>query len=256
MAHVLGLKRLDLYLQFDRPLTEAELAAIRAQVVARGDLRPVAYLVGEREFYSLSFAVDERVLVPRPETEHLVELAIERCKTLEAPAFADVGTGSGCIAVAVLHACPGASAFATDVSPGALEVAAANAARHDVSDRLELLEGDLLAPLRERSAWGRLALVLSNPPYIVRSEPAVEEGVRRHEPDAALFVPGDDPLAIARRLAEQAREALAPGGLLAIEVGHTSGQAARAMLADLGYTDVALVKDLGGIERVVTGASP
>jgi len=253
MAHALGLKRLDLYLQFDRPLTDAELIAIRTLVVARGDLRPVAYLVGEREFFSLAFAVDERVLVPRPETEHLVELAVARLQVPEAPVFADVGTGSGCIAVAVLHACPQARAVATDVSVDALGIAEANAARHGVADRLELIDGDLLAPLRARPEWGKLAAVLSNPPYIVRGDPSVEEGVRRHEPDVALFVPGNDPLGVARRLAVEAREALAPGGFLALEVGHESGGAARAMLGELGYRDVEVVEDLGRIERVVVG---
>ena len=232
MAHALGLKRLDLYLQFDRPLQDAELAAIRKQVVARGEQQPVAYLVGEREFHSLAFAVDARVLVPRPETEHLVEVALERLKDDAAPVVADIGTGSGCIAIALLHELPAARAHATDTSSDALAVARTNAERHAVAERLA---------------------VLSNPPYIVRGDPSVEVGVLAHEPEVALFVPGDDPLELARRIAIDALEALGAGGFVALEVGHESGAAAGTMLGELGYANVEVLRDLGGIERVAVG---
>ena len=253
MAHALGLKRLDLYLQFDRPLQDAELAAIRKQVVARGEQQPVAYLVGEREFHSLAFAVDARVLVPRPETEHLVEVALERLKDDAAPVVADIGTGSGCIAIALLHELPAARAHATDTSSDALAVARTNAERHAVAERLALHEGDLLEPLRAGGDWGAFAAVLSNPPYIVRGDPSVEVGVLAHEPEVALFVPGDDPLELARRIAIDALEALGAGGFVALEVGHESGAAAGTMLGELGYANVEVLRDLGGIERVAVG---
>ncbi len=253
MAHALGLKRLDLYLQFDRPLGDDELDAIRKLVVARSERRPVAYLVGEREFFSLAFTVDERVLVPRPETEQLVELAVARLGSRADPVFADVGTGSGCIAVAVLHEVEDARALAIDVEAGALEVAASNAERHGVAERFEAHRGDLLEPLRATSAWGALDAVLSNPPYIVRGDSGVEAGVLEHEPHQALFVPGDDPLELARRIATAALKALAPGGFVALEVGHESGALAGAMLEALGYRDVEVLEDLAGIERVAVG---
>ncbi len=253
MAHVLGVQRLDLYLQFDRPLGDDELDGIRKLVVQRGDRRPIAYLVGEKEFFSLTFEVDERVLVPRPETELLVETALKRLAGAEAPVVLDVGTGSGCIPVALLHEREDLTAIATDISAGALEVAAANAARHEVEGRLELLEGDLLAPVRALPAWGSLAAVLSNPPYIVAGDPTVAPDVHEHEPHRALYVAGEDPLALARAIAVEAREALAPGRFLAMEVGHESGGPAKAMLEELGYEAVELVKDLAGIERVVVG---
>jgi release factor glutamine methyltransferase len=256
MAHALGVKRLDLYLQFDRPLDAGELDRIRELVRGRGARTPVAYLLGEREFFSLVFAVDRRVLVPRPETELLVEVAREHLRACEAPLFCDVGTGSGCVAVALLHELPAARGLAVDLAPGALEVAGANAARHRVQARLALLEGDLLEPLRGGEAWGRLDAVLSNPPYVVRGDPALEEDVRAHEPEQALYVPGDDPLEPARRLAAQALEALAPGGLLALEIGFGSGAEARALLASLGYADVAVHPDLARVERVVAGRAP
>ncbi len=257
MAHALGVGRLDLYLQFDRPLDDEELSAIRELVRGRGDHRPVAYLVGEREFYSLTFEVDERVLVPRPETEHLVEVAIEALAAVsDAPTFVDVGTGSGCVAVAVLHACEDARGHAVDVSAAALEVARANAERHQVADRLALHAGDLLAPLRGDGAFGVFDAVVSNPPYIVRGDPTVERGVREHEPDQALYVWGDDPIETALRIATQALEALAPGGFLALEVGAGAAPSLREALSQVGYASIETVTDLGGIERIVTARKP
>ena len=256
VAHALGLDRLQLYLQFDRPLGEVELSAIRELVRRRGAQVPVAYLVGQREFYSLTFQVDERVLVPRPETELLVEIAAARLADHPAPVFADVGTGSGCVAVAVLHEVPAARGHAIDIEGGALEVASANAERHGVLDRLDLHEGDLLAPLRGQADWGRLDAGLSNPPYILQDDPSVERGVREHEPHAALFVAGTDPLVVAMRIAQEALDALAPGGLLAFEVGLGSAEAATARLRELGYVEVTVVPDLAGIDRVISGCRP
>lgn len=252
VAHGLGLGRLQLYLSFDKPLDEAERSKIRELVRARGEHVPVAYLVGEREFWSLAFHVDDRVLVPRPETEHLVEVALGALADVEAPAFVDVGTGSGCIAVALLTEIENARAVGTDVSAGALEVARRNATRHGVSERLALLEGDALEPLRGDPGWGRFDAVLSNPPYVLPDDPDVDEDVRLHEPKGAVFVSGDDPLEVARKIARQAKEALKPGGLLAFEVGYGQADAARAMLADLGCGDVATRKDLAGIDRVLS----
>lgn len=253
MAHALGVPRMQLYLQFDRPLGPDELEAIRDLVRRRGQGIPVAYLLGHWGFHALDLEVDGRVLVPRPETETLVDAALERCATREAPVLLDVGTGSGCIALAVAHALPTATVLASDVSAEALEVARANAERLGLAARVTFAQGDLLAPWRGHAHHGRLDAVLSNPPYIVRGDPTLEAAVARHEPDVALYVEGGDPLAIARRLADEARAALAPGGWLLIEIGHESGEAAHTMLRDLAYEDVSVQPDLAGIPRVALG---
>lgn len=241
---------------FDRPLETAELDRIRTLIGARGRHVPVAYLTGEKEFFSLAFHVDENVLVPRPETEHLVETALVVLQEADAPVLADIGTGCGCIAVALLHEVPSARGHATDLSEAALSVARRNAERHGVLDRLVLHAGDLLEPLRGTDDWGRLDVVVSNPPYVLESDETVEHGVRAHEPKEALFVPGSDPLAVARRVAGAAREALRPGGLLVFEVGMGSAPGGKALLADLGYEDLTVGKDLAGIDRVVAGRRP
>jgi release factor glutamine methyltransferase len=246
-------RRLDLYLQFDRPLSEAERDAVRTLVRGRGEGRPVAYLVGAREFHAHRFAVDPRVLIPRPETEHVVDVAIEALRAEAAPRFADVGVGSGAIVVSVLAALPAARADATDVSTGALAVARANAESIGVLDRLTLHEGDLLEPLRGAEAWGALDAVLANPPYVVRGDPTVAADVRENEPELALYVPGADALHFFRRIAEAAREALRPAGLLAMEVGAGSAPEGEDLLRGLRYAEVRSVRDLAGIDRVVTG---
>ena len=256
LAHGLGIRKIDLYLQHDRPLSEPELERLRGLVRERARGVPVAYLTGEREFFSLPFRVTRDTLVPRPETEGLVEAGLLALSGAAAPRVADVGTGSGCVIVALLHRLPSATGTATDVSKAALLVARENALRHGVLSRVELLEGSLLDPLRSTPAWGALDAVLSNPPYVVRGDPALDSRVAEHEPAAALYVEGDDPLAPAREIAAAALSALAPGGFLAIEVGAGSGGAAQEMLVGLGFAGVRVAADGAGIPRVVSGRSP
>jgi release factor glutamine methyltransferase len=253
LAHGLRIKRLDLYLQHDRPLGEPELVPLRDLVRERGRGVPVAYLTGEKEFFALPFRVTKDVLVPRPETEGLVEAAMEALHGVASARFADVGTGSGCVAVALLKERPDARAFATDVSEGALAVARENASRHGVAERFDGRHGPVLAPLRGDPAFGHLDAVLSNPPYIVRSDPTLERAVAEHEPAVALYVEGDDPLSLAAAIASEALSALAPGGFLAIEIGAGSGARARALLERLGYTDVIVRPDGAGIPRIACG---
>lgn len=256
LAHGLGVRRLDLYLQFDRPVGPQEAERLRALVMERGRGVPVAYLLGTRGFWSLDFKVSPAVLVPRPETEHLVEVALQALRERPAPVLADVGTGSGCVVLSVLHELPGARAHATDCSAAALEVARENAAQHGLEGRVAFHLGDLLEPLRASPDWGRLDAVLSNPPYIVRGDPSVEPGVHAHEPHAALYVPGDDPLEVALRVAAAAREALAPGGLLALEVGAGSAAPACERLLALGWEEPTAWADLAGIDRIVSARRP
>jgi release factor glutamine methyltransferase len=253
LAHGLRIKRLDLYLQHDRPLGEAELMPLRDLVRERGRGVPVAYLTGEKEFFALPFRVTKDVLVPRPETEGLVEAAMDALNGVANARFADVGTGSGCVAVALLKEQPDASAFATDVSESALVVARENATRHGVAERFDARHGPVLSPLRGDPAFGRLDAVLSNPPYIVHGDPTLDRAVAEHEPAVALYVEGDDPLSLAAAVATESLAALAPGGFLGIEIGADSGDRARALLERLGYSDVSVRLDGAGIPRIACG---
>lgn len=255
LAKALGQSRLDLYLQFDRPLTADELERCRELVRRRGAREPVAYLLGEKEFRSLAFEVGPAVLVPRPETETLVEeaLAFLAARGVPAPRVADVGTGSGCIAVAIAKETPGAEVLCTDVSRAALEVAARNAARHGVANRLQLAHGGFLDPA---PAGARFDLVVSNPPYVLPSEEPSLPAELRFEPREALFVPGGDADALLAALASAARERLAAGGALMIEIAETWGARAEAALRAAGLADFRVRRDLAGHDRVAIARSP
>jgi release factor glutamine methyltransferase len=278
LAHTLGWERVRTLAERASPLTEAQRAAFDALVARRMALEPVAYITGHKEFYGLDFVVSPAVLVPRPETELLVELALlvarrrtqdERRMTNDGggsgrgdretrrqgddgrqtidngqPLIADVGTGSGCIAVTLAVYLPQALVYATDVSPEALAVARHNALKHGVDGRMHLVEGDLLEPLE-----AQFDLIMSNPPYTILSE--IDENVRRHEPRLALDG-GPDGLALYRRLLAAAPATLRPGGAVLLEIGATQG----AAVADLARqyfpsTQIAIYKDLAGLDRVV-----
>jgi release factor glutamine methyltransferase len=245
LAHVLGVPRIQLYLQFDKPLAPAEVDAYREAVRRRARREPGAHITGFREFWSLEFGVDARVLAPRPETEVLVEAALGRMG--EAGRLADLGTGSGAVAVALLAERPRWTGVGVDVSAEALEVARANAARHGVGERLELREGDLFAPLE-----GELFdAVVSNPPYIPSGEiDALEPEVSGFDPRLALDG-GPDGLGVIRRLAAQTLEHLRPGGFLALECGAgQGGEVVRVLEQAGGYEGVSLIRDYSGRPRV------
>lgn len=247
LAHVLGWSRARLLAESQSPVAEPLGRRFEELVARRLNLEPVAYLTGVREFYGREFLVDRRVLVPRPETELLVERALAWATT-RPPALrvADIGTGSGAIAVTLALELPLASVLAVDLSQEALAVAQANAARHAVAARIRLLHGDLLAPL---SAEQPLDMLVSNPPYTVLD--AIEEGVRRHEPRLALDG-GSQGLDVYQRLLAQAPQYLRPGGLLLLELGHGQ-EAAVGALARAAFPG-ALVQtypDLQGIPRLL-----
>jgi release factor glutamine methyltransferase len=245
LAHVLGRDRVALYTHFDQPLEAAELTAYRELIKRRIGGEPVAYLVGRKEFRSLELGVDARVLVPRPDTECVVELALELAG--EAPRVVDVGTGSGAIALALKHERPAATVIAIDRSPDAAEVARGNAARLGLD--VEVLVGDLLAPVAAR---GPIDVVVSNPPYIPSGELAGLPVEVRREPRLALDG-GADGLDVIRRLAAEAHPLLAPGGALVLEVGAGQAPTVAALLDRAGYHAVVVRKDLAGIERAVAG---
>jgi release factor glutamine methyltransferase len=242
LAFVLKVPRIQLYAGYDRSLTPTELDDYRGLIRRRADREPVAYLTGEKEFYSLEFEVGPDVLVPRPDTEHLVDRALEIAKGLESPRLLDVGTGSGCIAVSWAVNVPAGRFVASDVSEGALAVAARNAERHGVADRGEFVQGDLFEPVS-----GPFDLVVSNPPYVAPDEETDPECLR--EPDQAVFTEGD-PIGMYRRLLEGAPAVLAPGGWLLLELpGDREDEIAAA--APEGLTVVEVVCDYGGRPRVL-----
>jgi release factor glutamine methyltransferase len=246
IGHALGLPRIELYTNFDRPLDEPELAACRALLERRGRREPVAYILGRWGFHGLDLAVDARVLVPRPETEVLVERCLALLDGLDAPRVADVGTGSGAIALAIKAARPDAAVTATDVSPDALTVARANAAALGLE--LDLAEADLLAGVE-----GRFALVASNPPYIGEAEvTGLEPEVAEYEPRLAT-VAGPAGTEVLERLAAAAPAALEPGGWLVVECGAGQAEAVRGLLAAAGAVETFAEPDLAGIDRVVGG---
>jgi len=226
VAHALGLARLELFLSLDRPLEAPEIVRARALLVRRGKREPTAYVTEKREFYGREFRVGPGVLVPRPESELLVDRARARLAERTAPRIADVGTGSGCLAITLALELAGSRVAAVDVSERALAFARANAER--LGATLELHRGDALAPLT-----GRFDLVLSNPPYVdpaVRATLAPE--VREHEPPEALFAPAGDPDHWVRRLLAEAPPFLAGGGFLLVELGHDQGARVATLLAE------------------------
>jgi release factor glutamine methyltransferase len=249
LAHVRGCPRIALYTAFDTPVADAERARFRELVKRRGEGEPVAYLVGSREFFSLPFTVTKDVLIPRPETEGLVVRSLDLVKSAAAPRIADVGTGSGAIAVTLAKQLPRATLVATDIAPAALAVAQANAERHGVAERITFVECDLLADPQAAGPWD---VIVSNPPYVRDDEyAALPRDVRDHEPKTAL-VAGPTGVEIVTRLAAEAAERLAPGGWLLVEIGPSTAAAAEsALAAQPGLVPGPTLKDLAGLPRIV-----
>jgi release factor glutamine methyltransferase len=243
LAHSLGRHRIELYTDFDRPLSSQELDAYRELVARRARHEPVAYILGEWGFRRLTLTVDRRALIPRPETEIVVERALAHLRGLESPVVIDVGTGTGAIALAIADEHPGARVTAIDVSPEALALARENVERTGLA--VELLEHDAGGGL----PGGPYDLVVSNPPYVERAElETLMPDVREFEPHVALV--GDRmPEVVARA----ALPALRPGGHVVLEIGAGQGLESAALLAGLGYADVVTTPDLAGRDRVVEG---
>jgi len=249
LSHVLKKERIYLYVHFDEPLEAPELKAYRELVKGRVQHVPVAYLTGCREFMGLSFHVTPAVLIPRPETEILVQAAIEelRKKQEENLSFADIGTGSGAICLSVLHYVPGTRADTVDISPAARNVAEGNAAAMGLSGRVEFHTGDLLEPLKGKQYHA----ILSNPPYIPDGEIAtLAPEVRSEEPRTAL-AGGKDGLEFYRRLAASVPDYLLDGGFAACEVGIHQEESVKTLFAARGMQRVETLNDLAGIPRVV-----
>lgn len=247
VAHALGIERLQLYMRLDQPLVADEVDRARDLLVRRGRREPTAYIVGRREFYGRDFEVGPGVLVPRPETELLVDRAREILDGREAPRVLDVGTGSGCIAVTLaMELGEGADVHAVDLSADVLGFAARN--RDALGAAVTFHEGDGLEVLRRLAEERRFDLVVSNPPYIEPGEAeSLDEEVRVHEPALALYAPDGDPDRWARGLCELAPEVLTAEGALLVELGYR--QAAR--VGSFAGPGAAVHEDLGGVPRVL-----
>ncbi|HXU21445.1 MAG TPA: peptide chain release factor N(5)-glutamine methyltransferase [Verrucomicrobiae bacterium] len=262
LMHALDRDRTWLYTHPEDGLDASVARKYFAMIARRAAGEPTQYLTGKQEFWGLEFEVNPDVLIPRPETEHVIEVALERLgargikinmRTGEPNPplrIADVGTGSGCLAVALAHELPHAEIFATDISTAALEVARRNSARHGVADRIRFLQGDLLEPAPHASR--SFHLIVSNPPYVAQDEAAtLAREVREHEPHTALFG-GPSGIEIYERLIQQAGELLRSSGVLVLELGYNSAQHVRAILVDQrNWVNVSVTDDLAGIPRVL-----
>lgn len=251
LLHLLHQSRAWLLAHWDDEAKADVKCAYDDLVTRRQTGEPIQYITGSSEFFGLPFSVGPGVLIPRPETEHLVEEVIRLVRQFgQMPMhIADIGTGSGIIAVALAHALPQVQVSAIDSSAQALAIAFENARHHHLEDRIQFLEGDLLAPLADQ----RFSIIASNPPYIpLQDRDSLSIEVRDHEPHTALFA-GDDGLAIYNRLIPEARDLLAPGGWLVMEIGYGQQPAIEQLLQASGYNEIHFVPDYQGIPRVAVG---
>lgn len=263
LMHTLGRDRTWLYTHPEEKIDAAAAKHFFELVARRAAGEPTQYLTGKQEFWGMEFEVTPAVLIPRPETEHVVEVALERLgargikikmntgEPSKPLLVADVGTGSGCLAVALARELPHANIVATDISTAALEVAGRNAARHAVSDQIELLKTDLLADIDQESP--QFDLIVSNPPYISEEDKkTLQREVREHEPPCALFC-GVGGMEIYERLIEQAANRLRPGGILVMELGYDSLAAVRGMMEQSRvWREIRVTNDLAAIPRVIS----
>ncbi len=248
LAHVLKKKRLQIYLEFEREVDEATLEILRGLVKRRVAGEPLQYVTGEAEFCGLKLAVDRRVLIPRPETELLVEVVAAR----QPATVVDVGTGSGCIALALAQRLPAAEVTAVDVSADALAAAKANASRYDFKNFTRLLQSDLLSIFPDSFT---VDAIVSNPPYIASGELAqLPREVKDFEPAQALFA-GVDGLEVIRRLVLEAKRFLSPTGFVALEIGAGQCAAVTQLFESAGYQVAQVEKDLQGHERVIVAVA-
>ncbi len=254
LCYVLQTERIKLYTQFDKPVDKQHLDQLHELVKRAGQNEPLAYLLGRTEFYSLDLNITSDCMIPRPETELLVERAVEFLRTRTSRQFiCDLCTGCGCIAVAIAHNCPKTRIIATDISDAALKIAAQNIEKYKLKDRIQLLCGDLFDPVVPQLDTEKFDLITCNPPYVSTAEfEALEKTVKDHEPKLALFA-GHDGLDIYRRIAEKADDFLKPDAALILEIGYSQGQAVRELLEQTGcFTDIKIEKDFHNNDRIVT----
>jgi len=258
LVWVLKARRENLAREPERELTDREQIIYAKAISLRALRRPLPYITGEAWFYGRVFKINRAVLIPRPETEILVEMALAACRNIESPKLADIGTGSGCLAVTLAAERPDASIWATDLSADALKEARKNVVRYQLQNRVTLLYGDLLGPLPSDL---RLDVVVSNPPYVTEAEHSeLQPEVRDYEPRLALSGLGDaagpDGTALHRRILAEAPASLKPGGWVLLEVGANQAALVAEIASELGYTDVEITADYAQIGRVVSACFP
>lgn len=254
LSHITGLKRIELYTQFNKLVEKQQLDQLHSLVERAGKHEPVAYLVGRTEFYSMELNVTPDCMIPRPETELLVQKAVEFLRTRDGVQHVcDLCTGSGCIAVAIAKNFPNARIIATDICDAALSVAAANVEKYQLKDRIGLLAGDLFEPVIPQLDIGKFDLIVSNPPYVSSDEyKKLDKNVRDYEPRLALFA-GVDGLDIYRRIIEKAGDFLKSGAALMLEIGYVQGPAVNELLEQAGvFSEVKIEKDFHDNDRIVT----
>jgi release factor glutamine methyltransferase len=255
LLHVAKRDRTWIYAHPEAPLSSTQWKEYFDLVARRAAGTPVQYMTGKQEFWGLEFEVTPDVLIPRPESEHVVEVALARmgARKSETLRIADVGTGSGCLAIAVAAELPHARIFATDVSAAALDVARRNAAEHGVNSRVEFLECDLLdAFAHDVSQLERFDVIVSNPPYVALADaPSLPREVREHEPAIALFA-GESGLDVYAPLIAQAEKLLVRGGLLVLELGYNSADHVASLLTAPRWREFEVARDLAGIRRVAS----
>jgi release factor glutamine methyltransferase len=253
LSHVLEVARIELYTHFDKPVGQDKLDKLHELAKRCGRQEPLAYLIGQTEFYSLHIKVIQDCMIPRPETELLVERAIDFLRNRECKqSVCDLCTGSGCIAVAIAKNYPQAHIIATDICDSALAVAAENVKKHDVTGRVKLLCGDLFAPIIEGLDNARFDLIVCNPPYVSSAEYEIlDKNVKDYEPKRALYA-GADGLDIYRRIAERIHEFLKPDAALILEIGYAQGPAVRKLLEQTDiFAEIEIEKDVQNNDRVV-----
>jgi release factor glutamine methyltransferase len=254
ISHVVGLKRIELYTQFDKTVDKQQLDRLHELVERAGQNEPVAYLTGKIEFYSLQLNITPDCMIPRPETELLVERAIEFLRARPGKQFVcDLCTGSGCIAVAIAKNCANANIIATDISDAALNIAAKNVEMHQLGDRIRLLCGDLFDALIPQLDVDKFDLIVCNPPYVSAVEfEKLDKNIKDYEPKSALLA-GTDGLAIYRRIIENADRFLKPDAALMLEIGYAQGPAIKELLEQTGsFAEIKIEKDLHNNDRIAT----
>jgi len=253
LCKVMRKRRIDLYLCFDQPVAQAEKREYRSLLLRRASREPLQYILGETEFMSLPFRTSPGVLIPRPETETLVEKVLRLVSVREAVSILDIGTGSGCIAVSLAFYLPRSIVTAVDVSRSALDAAGENALLNGVQERVRFQSLDIRSPDPAPGFDSGFRFIVSNPPYIARSEwEKLAPEIRDHEPRIALC-DEEDGLSLHRAVAEKALGWLQPGGMLILEVGFGQAGAVSGILAQRGYRSIVSEKDLAGVARIVCG---
>lgn len=260
LAYGLKLERIQLYLKFDQPMKEEELAILRELVRRRIQGEPIAYILGYRDFHKYRFEVNNHVLIPRPETEHLIEEVVAWAQNQKSDlGLVDLGAGSGCIGLTLLKELPEARLVSVDISAEALGVAKRNAESLGVKDRVHFVNADagnvdaVLTAYKELIGNDKIDVLVSNPPYIAEDDPQVEVNVRKFEPSLALFA-ADMGLALLKKWAKAYSPSLAPSSFMAMEMGMTQGSAMKEYYTGLNiFSGVKVVKDLAGLDRLICG---